>query len=374
MIEHFRIALDQTGKIIATSCNDKYIRIRSAFDGQLFCKIPIAESISSLSFCVKNEFLLASSIEGYVYFFRVNTSPIFDKIKNSIERQGGDDDDNDDYLSIQNTLKYQIYNKIKILEKLLQSEIQNTKKEQIKFLIEKMKNNEDLKIEDLRTLDSYYHEGNRLSAKLDAGLNSNSDNNNLENSPNLNGDKEKNNENDINYFNNNFATHENLFTTANSEVKNIAGNSNSVINGNYNAIGNNLIRLGEKETDLLSDKSEIINLREEAEATNKDDITPEGKEDEEDNRNSYLTKSIIFEKCLKENIAGINELKKSIVPSNRVSLSDNYYNVLVPNAPISETMTNVFKKAESDNTASLFNKKEKSNFYFFYIFKFLLIK
>ncbi len=332
IIEHFRIAIDQTGKIIATSCNDKFIRIRSAFDGQLFCKIPIAESISSLFFCMKNDFLIASSIEGYVYFFKIDTENIIKKIKESIEKQGGDEDDNDDYLNIQNTLKYQIYNKIKILEKLLQSDIEYSKKEQIKFLIEKMKNNEDLKIDDLRILDSYYQENNRISSMLE----------NFEvNSQGQNLIRNKDSDKSINDFNNN------LNPISNYKEKN-SFNGITLNNSNSN-------RLIENENEIRSNKSEIINLREEVES-NKDEIPLELKEEE--NRNSYLTKSIMFEKCLRENISVNNELKKSIVPSNRVSMTDNYFSVLVTNAK------SVFKRAEKENVISnQLESKEKSNFF-----------
>jgi len=359
VIEHFRIALDQTGKIIATSCNDKFIRIRSAFDGQLFCKIPIAESISSLYFCIKNEFLIASSIEGYIYFFRIDTESILNKIKTTVEKQGGDEDDNDDFQSIQNTLKYQIYNKIKILEKLLQSEIEYSKKEQIKFLIEKMKNNEDLKIEDLRTLDSYYQENNRLSSKLENldisgnnnGRNSNSNIENFNNNHNLiTGDKFNSENLNINYNVNNNANSNNSTSIYERLVINPNSNSNKTLEN--------------EGGELLSNKSEIINLREDAE-TNKDEIIPESKEEEEDNRNSYLTKSIMFEKGLKENISINNDLKKSIIPSNRVSLSDNYYSILVSNAPKSELIKNIFKKAEAvnnntSNNSNLFDRGERN--------------
>jgi len=175
VIEHFRIAIDSTGKIIATSCNDKYIRIRSAFDGSLFCKIPIAESISSLYFCMNNKFLIASSIEGYLYFFKIEMDLLLDKINKEIEKQGCDEDDNDDYHQIQNSLKTQIHNKIKILERLVQNEQEYSKIKEIKYLIEKMKNNEDLKIDDLRVLDSYYQE-NTASVSYRQDVNNNNGN------------------------------------------------------------------------------------------------------------------------------------------------------------------------------------------------------
>ena len=344
-IEHFRITLDSTGQIIATSCNDKYIRIRSAFDGHLFCKIPIAESISSLYFCMNNQYLIASSIEGYIYFFKIETEKILNMIKEEIDKQGGDPDDNDDHAYIQDNLKGQIYNKIKILEKLLQNEMEYSKKEQIIFLIEKMKNNEDLKIEDLRTLDSYYQENTTLNK---------AENSNTEEFVDLN------NKQNI----------EKKILNINSQI---IFNSNNEINShilNKNLSSIKKTNFSTNEIDIISNKSEIINLREDAE-NNKDENFPSFKEDEE-NRNSYLTKSIMFEKCLKENINIQDNLKKSIIPSSRVSLSDGYYNKLILNVPKSDIMKNVFKKAEVENN----NKKEGIKFFiiFFIYFHFIFIK
>jgi WD40 repeat protein len=62
LIDNFRIAVDKTGTIMAISCNDKYVRIRSVINGELFAKIPAAEIISSLCFSIHNSYLIASSV------------------------------------------------------------------------------------------------------------------------------------------------------------------------------------------------------------------------------------------------------------------------------------------------------------------------
>ena len=78
LLDNFRIASDSTGIMFATSNNDKIIRIRAFHDGKLLCKIPVSESISSLGFILDDNYLIATSIEGYLYFYKL----IQDFIKN----------------------------------------------------------------------------------------------------------------------------------------------------------------------------------------------------------------------------------------------------------------------------------------------------
>ncbi len=58
--------------MFATSNNDKNIRIRALHDGKLLYKIPVAESISNLLFILNDNYLLATSVEGYIYFYKIN--------------------------------------------------------------------------------------------------------------------------------------------------------------------------------------------------------------------------------------------------------------------------------------------------------------
>ena len=55
--------------MFATSNDDKMIRIRALHDGKLLSKIQISESISSLFFILDDNYLIATSIEGYLFFF-----------------------------------------------------------------------------------------------------------------------------------------------------------------------------------------------------------------------------------------------------------------------------------------------------------------
>ena len=66
LLDNFRIASDLTGIMFATSNNDKIIRIRAFHYGKLLCKIPVSLSISSLVFILDDNYLIATSIEGYL--------------------------------------------------------------------------------------------------------------------------------------------------------------------------------------------------------------------------------------------------------------------------------------------------------------------
>jgi hypothetical protein len=137
-IDNFRIAIDATGSIMAVSCSDKIIRIRSTSDGSLLTKIPVAESISSLYFGIGNTYLIASSVEGYIYFYQLDLGNYVNAA--TISQQ----DDN--------TMK----NKIKLFEKLMENDTNFSKMDKAQFLIDKIKKGEDLGIDEFRVLDSKY--------------------------------------------------------------------------------------------------------------------------------------------------------------------------------------------------------------------------
>ena len=172
--ENFRIAVDSTGLFMAISCQDKYIRLRSTTNGYLFTKISCAEIISSLAFSLNNNYLIATSIEGYIYFFKVdlnkfkNPNPEVDitlredpsnitnltNITHNISANNITNITNND----SNLSRNQIMNKMKLLEKFLKSDDNSlANNEQVLNVLEKMKNmknNSDLKTEDLNILAS----------------------------------------------------------------------------------------------------------------------------------------------------------------------------------------------------------------------------
>jgi WD40 repeat protein len=70
ILDNFRIASDSSGLMFATSNDDKVIRVRALHDGKLLSKIQVSESISSLFFILEDNYLIATSIEGYLFFFK----------------------------------------------------------------------------------------------------------------------------------------------------------------------------------------------------------------------------------------------------------------------------------------------------------------
>ena len=121
LLDNFRICADSNGVMFATSNNDKNIRIRALYDGKLLCKIAVAESISNLLFILNDNYLIATSVEGYIYFYKIN--------QNFISKLKGDK-------KLINTVeeKLVIKNKLQILQKLLDSDT-SSKKEKIKYLV-----------------------------------------------------------------------------------------------------------------------------------------------------------------------------------------------------------------------------------------------
>ena len=189
-LDNFRIACDSKGIMLATSNNDKIIRIRALHDGQLLSKIPTAESISSLSFVMDDNYLLATSVEGYVYFYKLNQEFI-----NKLSK--------DQNLVNSTEERAIINNKLKLLQKFMENDNSLSKNEQVKFLIEKFQKSEETTLDDLKMLDGFVKEGKKTQKTDDKDKEKpkkNPLNYNLkEDKPNNNDDVENdNNENDNN--------------------------------------------------------------------------------------------------------------------------------------------------------------------------------
>jgi len=296
-LDNFRIAVDKTGTIIAISNNDKYIRIRSILDGHLFTKIPIAESVSSLHFAINNSFLIASSVEGYIYFFKIDLNSISVPILKEIEE------------------KKKIKNKLKLLERFLQNDSSKNKHEKVKALIEKIQNSEEeFNFEDVKLLNSYFDEKEKLTK---------------ENNNNIN---ENNNEpiEDVINFAEKIEMNPNSNPLEGQEILNkiISKNGNSAV-------------IEIKEDKLNNENDEDNNNNKEV----SNDLVIQ-----QDNpiKNSFLTKSNIFEKNLKE-LPG-EALKKSILNKSRISLTETYLkmkeNKGESNPLKANFVENIFKKAE----------------------------
>ena len=148
LLDNFRIASDSTGVMFATSNNDKIIRIRAFHDGKLLCKIPVSESISSLGFILDDNYLIATSVEGYLYFYKLNQDLIKKLQKNN------------DLINSTEEKKI-INNKLKLLQKFMENDASLSKNEQVKNLLDKFQRSEETNLDDLKVLNVFVKEGKK---------------------------------------------------------------------------------------------------------------------------------------------------------------------------------------------------------------------
>ena len=183
--------------IQAESClpnNDKIIRIRSFHNGELLCKIPVSESISSIYFILDDNYLIATSIEGYIYFYKLNQDLIQNMKKNN------------DLINSTEGQKI-IKNKFLFLEKLMENDTSLSKNEKMQYLFDKFKRSEEINSDDMKHLNDFVkegkkkhqdiHEENKIKNSNEIILKEEKPNNNddQENDNNENENKEKNNNN-----------------------------------------------------------------------------------------------------------------------------------------------------------------------------------
>ena len=200
-LDNFRIASDSTGVIFATSNNDKIIRIRAFHDGKLLCKIPVSESISSLYFILEDNYLIATSVEGYLYFFKLNQNLIKNMQKNN------------DLINSTEGQKI-INNKFLFLEKLMENDTSLSNNEKMQYLFDKFKRSEEITTDDLKHLNDFVKEGKKKHQDIHTEIKSKKSREIIlsEEKPNNNDDQENENNNDgINYEGNILANKSNIF-------------------------------------------------------------------------------------------------------------------------------------------------------------------
>jgi hypothetical protein len=155
ILDNLKIAGDSEGIIFATSNDDNSIRIRALYNGKLLCKIELAESITNLAFILDDNFLISTSNEGYIYFFKINQEHISElkddkKLINSIEEKNA------------------INNKLKFLQKLVENDVSVSKNEKMKNFLEKFNDGEEANFRELNQLDEFVFESkSRLSIKYE---------------------------------------------------------------------------------------------------------------------------------------------------------------------------------------------------------------
>ena len=312
ILDNFRIASDSSGVILATSNNDKNIRIRGIYDGKLLCKISVAESISNLLFVLDDNYLIATSIEGYIYFYKINQNFI-SKLKQ------------DKILINSSEEKNIINNKLKLLQKLIENDVSLSKNSQVKYLLDKFQKSEDASIEDLKKLDEFVLDGSKNGIKNEEIIQIKEDkpnnNDDQENQNNDNDDTGNNNENNTNLSKSKLFELEEKKLNKNKKVKNKSPNRKRVsIIDNYIQKENTKKK---DENDSKKNKFKKINLK------------------ELDLNNSNNSKKV---KTLKE----IKIIKKDKSPSSRPYLSPK-------NNPFWKSQT------KNDYINSISSKRNKSN-------------
>ena len=148
LLDNFRIASDNNGLILATSNDDKFIRIRALHDGKLLAKIQVSESISSLFFVLEDNYLIASSIEGYLYIFKLNKDLIHELKKDNLLKNSTEE-------------RSIITNKLLLLQKFMESDTSLSNNNQVKNLLKKFQQSEETTIDDLKLLDGFVKEGKK---------------------------------------------------------------------------------------------------------------------------------------------------------------------------------------------------------------------
>ena len=214
LLDNFRIAADSNGVIFATSNNDKNIRIRALHDGKLLCKISVAESISNLSFVLNDNYLLATSVEGYIYIYKINQNFI-SKLKRDKELINSMEE------------KTVINNKLNLLQKLLENDVSLSKNEQVNDLIEKFRKSEETSIGDLKKLDEFLIENKKRGIKNEEIIQLKED------KPNNNDDQDNQNNND-NDSNNN--KNREVLSKSNLFEFGLKGNKNGISKNKSNKI------------------------------------------------------------------------------------------------------------------------------------------
>ena len=215
-LDNFRIASDSRGVIFATSNNDKIIRIRAYHNGELLCKIPVSESISSIFFILEDNYLIATSIEGYIYFYKLNQ----DLIKNMQK--------NNDLINSIEDQKI-INNKFLFLEKLMENDTSLSKNEKMQYLFDKFKRSEEITSDDMKHLNDFVKEGKKKHQDIQ-------EENKVKNSkeiilkeekPNNNDDQEnENNEDEYRENNNNILLNKSKIFEKELKEKNILSRTN----------------------------------------------------------------------------------------------------------------------------------------------------
>ena len=325
LLDNFRIASDNSGLIFATSNDDKFIRVRALHDGKLLAKIQVSESISNLYFILDDNFLIASSIEGYLYIYKLNTD-LIKKLQKDNELINSTEEKNI------------IKNKLLLLQKFMESDTSLSKNDKVKNLLNKFQQSEDTTFEDLKILDDFVKEGKKNLNKKPKEIELKEEKNDFD-------QENKNNQGD----DNNFLNKSNIFekglrekkiSTTDSYIKKLTNrksladnyyNSKILLNSNINKnkeINVNKINDGKKENvkDNI-DNNEDININKEK--NNNNELRE--KDNHEKNNINEIKEKDNYEKN------NINEIKEK---DNYEKDNEDGYSKKFSNININEELSN----------------------------------
>ena len=342
LLDNFRIASDNSGLIFATYNDDKFIRVRALHDGKLLAKIQVSESISNLFFILEDNYLIASSIEGYIYFYKLNTDLIKklqkdNELKNSTEE------------------KNIITNKLLLLQKIMESDTSLSKNNQVKNLLKKFQQSEETTFEDLKILDGFVKEGKKNLNKKAKEIEL----------------KEEKNDFDENNHQNDFLNKSNIFekglrnrisTTDSYIQKKNMGRISLTDNYNSKQINN---KNKEKENNEENNKEEVknnneINIDNEFEFKKKFSNININEEFSNNNRNKYNNENINKDEIKEEIEETPSIYQPKIIENSQTQLSETHIN----NLKITQTTNYGIKSFNIHSIKKVFEISKENIIYF----------
>ena len=312
LLDNFRIASDSSGLMFATSNDDKMIRIRALHDGKLLSKIQISESISSLFFILDDNYLIATSIEGYLFFYKLNQN-LIKQLKKDNELINSTEERNI------------INNKLKLLQKFMENDTSLSKNSQVKYLLDKFQQSEETTIEDLKILDGFVKEGKKNHKDIsDASKKPKEVIELKEDKPNNNDDQENQNINEENKDNMKleFLNKSNIFEKG---LRDRTSTDSSMFKKNFGRISltdnfNKKSQCFNKQSNTLKDNIQEANKREvniDEFKTNKREIKNDNDDNNEENKFSNININEEYSNN-KNNENNNNEIKEEIEDSQSI--------------------------------------------------------
>ena len=364
LLDNFRIASDSSGLMFATSNDDKMIRIRALHDGKLLTKIQVSESISSLFFILYDNYLIATSIEGYLFFYKLNQN-LIKKLKKDNELINSTEERNI------------INNKLKLLQKFMENDTSLSKNSQVKNLLDKFQQSEETTIEDLKLLDGFVKDGKKNHKDIsDASKKPKEVIELKEEKPNNNDDQENENINQNNQDNNKmeFMNKSNIFekglrdrtSTDSSFMKKNLGRISLTDNYHqkqslrYNKKPNIINEKNKEENNEI--KNEEIKDDEDKKEMNKDNKNENLNSDKSENKFNNININEEYSNNNKENNNFNNDIKEEIDEAQT-----NYQEKIINNSQthLSETHLNnliITQTSYAIESNNLLNKLYKTPF------------